>query len=80
MCSLKNYVLEFSIWGPPREVKSMLGWFAIIPENLSLTTPDTTYEQDIANSNNSSAQQERPERKTVPQSSSSTASTIPIAP
>ncbi len=39
-------LLEFSIWGPPDEVKNMLGWFSVIPENLSLTTPDKSYEED----------------------------------
>jgi hypothetical protein len=43
----KGYLLEFSLWGPPAEVNSMLGWFAIVPESLSLTTPDNTYEQDL---------------------------------
>ena len=43
----KGYLLEFSLWGPPAEVNSMLGWFSIVPESLSLTTPDDTYEQDL---------------------------------
>ncbi|MGE9293804.1 MAG: hypothetical protein ACQKBW_09345 [Puniceicoccales bacterium] len=42
----KGSLLEFSIWGPPQEMKSMLGWFSVLLENLSLTTPDTTYDSD----------------------------------
>lgn len=43
----KNHLIEFSIWGPPNEVQNLMGWFTIIPENLSLTTDDESYRDDL---------------------------------
>ncbi|MBC2594562.1 hypothetical protein H5P28_09855 [Ruficoccus amylovorans] len=44
----KDHLLEFSLWGPPDEVKQMLGWFSVFPDNLSLTTADEDYAEEIS--------------------------------